>query len=241
MQAERTRIYPPLEPREGVLVVDGYGVKVHCLRGHLVVSDGIGPERRTATFHRATSHLKRLVLLGHEGFVTLEAIRWLDDVGAALVHIGRDGRLLSTTATYGRDDPRLRRAQALAGGTETGLGIAIDLLTAKLEGQARVLDRLGVPEEPRATVTSALDSLGERRSPFELMATEAAAAIAYWAAWSYAEVPFVKADRDRVPEHWRTFGKRASPLTGNPRLASNPANALLNYLYAILEAECRIA
>jgi hypothetical protein len=54
-------------------------------------------------------------------------------------------------------------------------------------------------------------------------------------------VDFLRADLLNVPDHWRTFGKRASPLTGNPRLAANPPNSILNYLYAILEAECRIA
>jgi hypothetical protein len=44
-----------------------------------------------------------------------------------------------------------------------------------------------------------------------------------------------------VPDHWRTFGQRASLLTGGPRTATNPANALLNYLYALLSAETTIA
>jgi hypothetical protein len=44
-----------------------------------------------------------------------------------------------------------------------------------------------------------------------------------------------------VPEHWRTFQARRSPLSGSPRLAANPVNAVLNYLYAILEAEARLA
>jgi hypothetical protein len=48
-------------------------------------------------------------------------------------------------------------------------------------------------------------------------------------------------DAERVPAHARTVGVRSSPLTGSPRLAGNPANALLNYLYAILEAEATIA
>jgi CRISPR-associated endonuclease Cas1 len=39
----------------------------------------------------------------------------------------------------------------------------------------------------------------------------------------------------------RTFGARTSPLTASPRSAANPANALLNYLYGILEAKARIA
>ncbi len=33
------------------------------------------------------------------------------------------------------------------------------------------------------------------------------------------------------------FGQRASLLTGGPRLATNPAGAVLNYLYALLESE----
>jgi hypothetical protein len=45
----------------------------------------------------------------------------------------------------------------------------------------------------------------------------------------------------RVPEHWRTFGTRKSQLTGSPRLATNPPNAILNYLYALLESEARLA
>ena len=54
-------------------------------------------------------------------------------------------------------------------------------------------------------------------------------------------VRFAKKDEKTGPEHWRTFGPRGSPMTGAPRLAANPANALLNYLYALLEAEARFA
>jgi ribosomal protein L32 len=45
----------------------------------------------------------------------------------------------------------------------------------------------------------------------------------------------------RVPGHWQKFGGRISPLTGSPRLAVNPPNAILNYLYAVLESESRLA
>jgi CRISPR associated protein Cas1 len=44
-----------------------------------------------------------------------------------------------------------------------------------------------------------------------------------------------------VPAHWRVFGTRVSPLTGSPRLAVNPPNAILNYLYSLLESESRLA
>jgi hypothetical protein len=48
------------------------------------------------------------------------------------------------------------------------------------------------------------------------------------------------AHRDRVPDHWRTFGARCSPLTLAPRNAANPLNAILNYLYTLAEVETRI-
>jgi hypothetical protein len=70
---------------------------------------------------------------------------------------------------------------------------------------------------------------------------ESQAAYAYWSAWRDIPIIFPKNDARRVPDHWLTFGTRISPLSGSPRLAVNPANAILNYLYAILEAETRLA
>ena len=54
-------------------------------------------------------------------------------------------------------------------------------------------------------------------------------------------VGFARRDIVRVRACWQTFGRRTSPLTNSPRRASTPGNALLNYLYAVLEAETRIA
>jgi hypothetical protein len=54
-------------------------------------------------------------------------------------------------------------------------------------------------------------------------------------------INFPKNDLKRVPSHWRSFGARVSPLTGSPRRAANPPNAILNYLYSVLESEARLA
>jgi hypothetical protein len=74
-----------------------------------------------------------------------------------------------------------------------------------------------------------------------LLAAEAQAANAYWDAWSELPIPFSARDASSLPEHWLSFGQRHSLLTGSPRLATNPAGALLNYLYALLEAEAILA
>ncbi len=52
---------------------------------------------------------------------------------------------------------------------------------------------------------------------------------------------FAKKDQVRLPAHWPLFLARTSPLTKSSRASSNPINTLLNYLYAILETEVRLA
>lgn len=70
-----------------------------------------------------------------------------------------------------------------------------------------------------------------------LLICEASAASAYWSAWSQVPITFGRRDAALIPGHWRMFGTRSSPLSGGPRLAVNPANALVNWIYAILESE----
>ena len=70
---------------------------------------------------------------------------------------------------------------------------------------------------------------------------EGHAAAVYWEAWRTVSVQFPKSDLPRVPEHWRRFGTRRSPISGTSRRPPNPVNAILNYLYTLLESETRIA
>jgi CRISPR-associated endonuclease Cas1 len=222
-----------------VLTLSGYGLSVTVERGHLLVKDGIGAERRQGRLHRATCKLKRLVVLGHTGCVTLEALRWLHDLGAAYVQIDRDGTVLHASAALGRDVPQLRRAQAMAPWTGVGSAIACELLTSKLQGQAAVAAT--VSAEAADTISRLAAELRANQSPETLRAIESQAAAVYWQSLAAVPVRFARRDEAKVPEHWRTVGSRMSPLSGSPRLAATPAHALLNYLYALLEVETRVA
>lgn len=226
--------------RAGVCVASGYGIKVFVQRGQLVVEDGFGRDRRRRFFNRATHGISRLLLLGSDGFISLEAIRWLHRLGIALIHLDRDGNILATSAPNG-GDVRLRRLQALAGGSEAGVEIARMLLQAKLDGQAQTLELLHPNDGAMHGIVRATTALGEADTLDQLVWAERDAALAYWGAWESIAVPFRRADERQVPDHWLRFGQRGSLLTGSPRLAINPANAVLNYLYAILEAETRLA
>jgi CRISPR-associated endonuclease Cas1 len=90
-------------------------------------------------------------------------------------------------------------------------------------------------------IASAREALTKAETIPAIRLLEAQAAVAYWSGWRTVPVIYPKNDLPRVPDHWRTFGTRVSPLTGSPRLAVNPPNAMLNYLYALLESESRLA
>src|SRR5689334_20796108 len=75
------REVPSTGGRTGVHVVSGYGIRIAVERGQLIVSDGIGSKRREARYSRATCGIKRLVVLGHSGTISFEALRWLADIG----------------------------------------------------------------------------------------------------------------------------------------------------------------
>jgi CRISPR-associated endonuclease Cas1 len=234
-----------LTPPNGVLVLSGYGLDVRVWRGRLRVADGIGHDRREALVHRATGRLRRLVVLGHTGAITLEAIRWLADIGAGYLQIDADGRVLAAFGPQGTDRPGLRRAQARALDTPAGNDIARRLIAEKVAGQAETLaavDRAApVTDEVVAAMRAAAARVHLATNRDELRLAEAQAAAAYWSAWAPIPLRFARRDVDRVPAHWRTVGPRTSALTGSPRLAANPANALLNYLYALLEGEATLA
>jgi len=230
------------EVENGVLVLTGYGLRVAVERGHLAVADGVGTERRSILLSRATCGLKRLVVLGHAGTVSLEALRWLHEIGASFVQLGADGEIIAATGPAGTDDARLRRAQALATTNGVGLEIARDLLRDKLTRQAALLERLpGTNDTVRVELAEAPAQLEQAKTPVALRVAEARGASAYWSTWSTVGICFPNREVGRVPVHWHTFGSRTSTIANGPRLAINPINALLNYVYAILEAETRIA
>ena len=98
-----------------------------------------------------------------------------------------------------------------------------------------------VSDEVVAALRSAAAQVHLATDRDKIRLAEAQAAAAYWPAWAPIPVRIARRDVDRVPAHWRTVGPRTSTLTGSPRLATNPANAMINYLYALLEAEATLA
>jgi CRISPR-associated endonuclease Cas1 len=227
--------------RRGVLTLTGFGIKVRMQSGHLEIEDGIGPERRKIRLARIGHGLKRLVCISEDGFATLAALKWLADVGASFVMLNRTGKVLFVTGPNSSSDVRLRRAQALAHSSGAALRIARELIDQKLAGQEQVARHKLLAANCAEKIHCYRSELAEVDTLDRLRLVESRAAAAYWSAWRTLAITFPRKDQSRVPAHWGVFGTRVSPLTGSPRLAVNPPNAILNYLYSLLESESRLA
>jgi CRISPR associated protein Cas1 len=114
-------------------------------------------------------------------------------------------------------------------------------LARELDGQQQLVRNKLANATAADIIAKLQESLSSAESLDTVARLEAHAASAYWSAWSELPINFPRQDINRVPEHWRTFGTRKSAITGSPRLATNPPNAILNYCYALLECEARLA
>jgi len=235
------RSHNSLTPRHGVVTLSGYSIQVRVDRGHLLLEDGIGADRHQARFPRVGHGLRRLVVVGSDGAISLAALRWFADQDIAFSMLERDGKVLAVTGPVCPSDAKLRRAQALAHSSGSAIRITRELISQKLIGQEQVARNKLLDDATADKIAQFRTEVPAADTIATIRLIEAQGALAYWSAWRTLPINFPKNDLRRVPDHWRSFGARISPLTGSPRLAANPPNAILNYLYAILESESRLA
>lgn len=231
-------------PGGGIVVADGFGLRVRVEKGALEVADGVGEHRRTRRYEKVSAP-SRLVVVG-EGAITTDALAWCSALGVAVVVCTPD-RLLLAASPPGRNDPRIRRAQALALGSPAGLAVVRYLLEAKLAGQSHLLRGVLGATAQADTIEVLADGVALASSADDARQTEAVAAALYFGAWDghpATSLHFVSRDRGRVPEHWCVYDGRRSVISGagnTNRLAERPLNALLNYVYRLAELEARVA
>jgi CRISPR associated protein Cas1 len=116
-----------------------------------------------------------------------------------------------------------------------------ELIRQKLTGQELVARNKLLDTTTADAIARFSAELPTAENVASIRLIEAQAASKYWSAWRTLPLIFPKKDLPRVPEHWRSFGTRISPLTGSPRLAVTPACAMMNYAYALLESEASLA
>jgi CRISPR/Cas system-associated endonuclease Cas1 len=193
--------------KPGVLTLRGYGIRVQVSAGHLLLHDGIADERWTIRLPRVNHGLKRLVMIGSDGLITLEALRWISEVGAAFVMLDRRGKVLAATGPVSSSDAKLRRAQALALGNGTALKISKELISQKLAGQATLVRDVLCDSATADAIARFGDELPSAESIEVVRLTEAQAARCYWQSWS--NVPILWPRKDERPYPAQLFGVSA--------------------------------
>ena len=241
--------------KNGIVVVSGTGPAIRVDGNRLVIRDG--PQETpplSLTRAEAVRKLRHIIVCGQAGgFVTFDALRWLRDTGVAFSQLDWNGTVVLASGQRGPDQPDLRRAQAVVCSgaiPKAADAIACEILRLKLEGQAKVAQIFGFADAAAAIVKLA-KTLARDIDGKQALSIEAEAAWIYWNLWERMPVRFARRNPQRLganarwrpgrPDIWLTFGSRTSLLSTKPSRATTPGNALLNYLYAILESEMTIS
>jgi CRISPR/Cas system-associated endonuclease Cas1 len=241
--------------KNGVVVVSGTGPAIRIDDNRLIIRDG--PQETPPlclTRAEASRKLRHIVVCGHAGgFVTFDALRWLRDTGVAFSQLDWNGTVVIASGPRGPDQPDLRRVQALVCSgvmPKAADAITCEILRVKLCGQSEVAGLLGF-EEPSAAISSLAEGIARETDGRRALSIEAEAAWTYWNLWERMPVRFARRNPQRLgpngrwrpgrPDPWLTLGSRTSLLSGKQSRATTPGNALLNYLYAILESEMTVA
>jgi CRISPR-associated endonuclease Cas1 len=228
--------------KSGVIVLHGFGIKCRLDGGHFCAEWGVGFERYKTRLSRVEGRkLRRIILLSSDGYISLEALRFITDVGASFVMLDRRGKPNLVCSPSAPSNAKLRRAQALSARDGTALRISQWLIQQKLQAQSSLVRNMLYSESTAEMIEKFRADLSTADSIESVRLIESQGAKHYWGAWARIPIRWPRKDERRVPEHWKRFDSRISSLTHSPRLASNPPNALLNLLYCLLESECRIA
>jgi CRISPR-associated endonuclease Cas1 len=241
--------------KNGVVVVSGTGPAIRVDGNQLVIRDGPQETRPfTLTRAEASRRLRHVIVCGHAGgFITFDALRWLRDTGVAFSQLDWDGAIVIASGPRGPDRPALRRSQALVCSgvaPSTAVAMAREILHTKLKGQAEIARLMG-SADAGATINGLATAVVRETDGSKVLSVEARAASIYWKLWNDVPVRFARRNPQRLGRNgrwrpgrsdlWLTFGPRASVLTGKGFRATTPGNALLNYLYAVLETEMTVA
>jgi CRISPR-associated endonuclease Cas1 len=232
------------------LVLVGHGVRLRIHQGTLLVHNGFThyPQKREELrlFPGDRKLPSRIIALDSDGSISLDVIKWLSQQRIPLVLLSWQGEVVSVVGDGAVYDPALREAQLAAQRSVVGLQISTGLVRDKIANSRETLEIL--PPSPVVGVAAdklqaTLEELHDTPpgSMDELRLVEARAAYAYFAAWRMLPLRWKGTGRKPIPPEWHYVVARPSTVGYNNRHATHPVNAMLNYAYAVLESQVRIA
>ena len=223
------------------LLISGYGTAISVDKRRLVIFNRLSKER--LEFHPHQIDHDSIIVDGHTGSITFDAIRWLMKHDINLTILNWNGNLLGATLPKEPKNGRLKVAQYQTYlDSQKRFAIAFEIVDQKIAHTQNLLRELA-RYYAEVDVDAAAHFFNEERRKFieigvrragsainDLMLYEGRIATFYWNI-------LAKIFNRVYPEFH--FAKRGSKSYSWNMNASDEVNALLNYGYAILESEIR--
>ena len=221
-----------------VLHLSGYGVKIKTehlkMHSELSITDGKGDpttERETYRFRPRRLPYDTILIDGHSGYISLQALHWLSHNSVPVYIMNFDGTIISSILppTPVKADVKVAQIHA-ASDKAKRLTVARRFVEAKIKRTLDVLHWIGesydIAKKDRQTEAEAL-KLTQAETVKELRIVEGRVAKRYW-----------ETIKQILPECFCFQTRKTKTHQNN---ATDPVNVALNYGYGVLEGYCRKA
>lgn len=214
------------------LLISGFGTLVNVERRRLIITNKLQGTRSEVWPHQA--QFDSIVVDTYSGMISFEALRWLLKNGISLITLNWNGNLLSTTLPKETASANLRvRQYERYLDNKFRRKVAQVILDEKIRKSLDLLLKLSnyYPSLDKNSITRAFEeTIQTFRNRPELLTYEGNIAILYW-----TEMQKVFVSLYPTFNFTNRNGRRHSWNMN----ASDEVNALLNYGYALLEAQVR--
>lgn len=230
------------------LVLSGHGIRLNVDCGTLLIKCGFThyPQQREEYrfFPRDRQLPSRIVILDGDGSITFDALEWLSVQGVSLVQIDWQGQVTSVGGANYAAYPDLVKRQLEIRDSREGFEFSKGLILEKIKNSHDTIKQIS-GNSPEAQlilqkIDSQITSLTKKppANVNELLNVEAIAAAAYFRYWYTLSLRWKGLGRKPIPPEWLRIGSRIGTGKSN-QFALHPVNAILNYVYGVLEHQVR--
>jgi len=209
------------------LLLSGFGISIDVNRAHLTIKQ----KESVMEFEPHRIPYDYIVIDGHYGSISFEAMRWLSKHDVSIALLNWNGNLLSTTLSQETLNAQLKIKQYERYlNTDFRLYIATQIVKQKVKSSLSLLKALSdFYNIDLSTINKEIERM-DYSNINSLMMYEGRIASAYW-----SELTKIF---DSLAKDFHFEGRKNLSYSWNMN-ASDPVNALLNYGYAILESMVR--
>lgn len=231
------------------LILSGHGIRLNVNFGTLLIKCGFTHYPQQREEYRFFPHDRqlpsRIVILDGDGSITFDALEWLSVQDVPLVQIDWRGAVSSVGGTNYAAEPDLVRQQRIMQENGEGFKFARWLILQKIENSYDTIKRMSgnsAEAQPILKKIQAQAAAFTKKPPANisaLLSAEGLAAMYYFQYWNTLTLKWKGLGRKPIPPEWLRMGSRRMAGGSRNQFATHPINAILNYVYGVLENQVR--